>query len=125
MSESFLMSNISPMLPQFNRNYWLKLEKQVREWAIDRDEVYVVVGPILSDNLPIIGNNVSIPKYFYKIVLDPEPLEYVAYLMENTNKSQDFNNCIVTIDSIETLTGIDFFPESDIEELESIVNEWK
>ena len=125
MSESFLMSNISPMLPQFNRNYWLKLEKQVREWAIDRDEVYVVVGPILSDNLPTIGNNVSIPKYFYKIVLDPEPLEYVAYLMENTNKSQDFNNCVVTIDSIETLTGIDFFPDSGIEELESIVNEWK
>ena len=114
MSESFLMSNISPMLPQFNRNYWLKLEKQVREWAIDRDQVYVIVGPILSENLPTIGNNVSIPKYFYKIILDPSPLEYVAYLMENTNTPQDFNNCFVSIDSIEALTGIDFFPESGI-----------
>lgn len=48
MSESFFMSNSSPMLPNFNRNSWLKLEKQTREWAFEKDKLIVITGPVLS-----------------------------------------------------------------------------
>ena len=49
MSESFLMSNMSPQRPGFNRGIWKKLEGLVRRWAEENEEIYVVTGPILTD----------------------------------------------------------------------------
>ena len=48
MSESFLMSNMSPQDPGFNRGIWKKLEGLIRDWAVDNEEIYVVTGPILT-----------------------------------------------------------------------------
>ena len=125
MSESFFMSNISPMLPNFNRNSWLKLEKQTREWAIEKDEIIVITGPVLKEGLSAIGTNrVSIPEYFYKILFCPATLEYVAFLLPHSNSYIDYRRCNVSIDSIEAVTGIDFFPQSGLEELEAQVFEW-
>ncbi|GAH82191.1 unnamed protein product, partial [marine sediment metagenome] len=49
MSESFYMSNMSPQNPGFNRGIWKKLEGQVRTWATDNEEIYIVTGPVLSE----------------------------------------------------------------------------
>jgi len=40
--ESFLMSNISPQIPNFNRGIWKELEGWVRDVATEHNSVYVV-----------------------------------------------------------------------------------
>lgn len=46
MSHSFYTSNIVPQDPGNNRGIWVRLEKNVRAWARQKGEVYVVSGPI-------------------------------------------------------------------------------
>lgn len=46
MSRSFYTSNIVPQDPGNNRGIWVRLEKNVRAWARQKGEVYVVTGPI-------------------------------------------------------------------------------
>jgi len=50
MEESFLMSNISPQKPEFNRGIWKELETEVREWAKKEHKLYIVTGPVFKDN---------------------------------------------------------------------------
>lgn len=113
LSQSFYMSNMSPQTPAFNRGIWKKLEAQVREWALTNEEIYVITGPVLSEGLASIGKNeVSVPDYYYKIILDiqlPE-IKAIAFLMKNEGSTKALSSFIVPIDSIESLTQLDFFP---------------
>lgn len=132
MKESFYFSNMSPQLPAFNRGIWKSAEALVREWAVLYDTIYVVTGPVLKANLPTIGpNKVSIPELYYKIVLDltPKP-RVIALLIPNQKGSYSLQQYVVTVDEVEKLTGIDFFPvlpdeiETVIESRKS-VEKWK
>lgn len=113
-NESFYYSNMSPQAPSFNRGIWKKTEKLVREWAIENGSLYIVTGPVLSKGLKTIGkNNVSVPKYYYKVVLDysnPD-VKAIAFVMPNdtVKNSNPISSYAVSIDSVEKLTGIDFF----------------
>ncbi|ACF14264.1 DNA/RNA non-specific endonuclease [Chloroherpeton thalassium ATCC 35110] len=113
MSESFFMSNMAPQKPSFNRGIWKELEEKVREWAVQNDRIYVVTGGVLTDGLSTIGaDKVSVPKYFYKVVLDyTEPeTKAIAFVLPNQNSKKPLSSFAVSIDSVEKLTGIDFFP---------------
>lgn len=115
LSESYYYSNIVPQNKELNQGAWNKLEMKIREWAIENNELIVVTGPILADSLPKIQQGsfqVSIPAYLYKIVLDYYPPTYkaIAFIYPNKNVPFDIKNHVVSIDSIEQLTGIDFFP---------------
>lgn len=123
MSESFYMSNMSPQVPGFNRGIWKNLEEQVREWAVRNDHLYVITGPILTEEpLGKIGENgVTVPRRYYKIILDytaPE-VKALAFVLPNQRGEQQLSTYYVTIDYLEEVTGIDFFPElpDDLEEL--------
>ena len=71
MSESFLMSNMSPQLPGFNRSLWRKLETQVRKWAIENDSLYIITGPVLAGIDQFIGKNqVGVPHSYFKLIVD-------------------------------------------------------
>jgi len=132
MSESFLMSNISPQRPGFNRGIWKNLEAQVRKWAKDNDELYVVSGPVLREGLPVIGpNEVAVPEFYFKVILDyAEPeRKTLGFILPNQASRADLSSYAVSIDQVEATTGIDFFPRlpDDLEEsLESQSNpgEW-
>lgn len=50
MRHSFFTSNIVPQVPENNRGIWAKLEKNVRAWAMQKGEVYVVTGPVYYAN---------------------------------------------------------------------------
>lgn len=126
MSESFYMSNISPQNPNFNRKIWQKLEKLVRSWG-QKFEIYISTAGVLSTkNLGTIGkNNVTIPAKFYKAIYAPDKNIMIGFIIPNEDLLQDISSFVVTIDYIESITGIDFFEElpDDIEiELESNVN---
>ena len=112
LSETFFMSNMSPQAPSFNRGIWKKLETQVRDWALQHDDLYVVTGPVLQQGLATIGENaVSVPPFYYKVILDYNPPEYkgIGFVMANEKLIGDLGTYAVTIDSVEVLTGIDFF----------------
>ncbi len=133
MSESFYMSNMSPQVPAFNRGIWKYLESDVREWAKQNKELYIVTAGVLKDSLPTIGaNKVAVPHYFYKIILDYCKPEYkaIAFVIANEGSKQSVFDFAVSIDSVEKLTGLDFFPtlsDSIEENLESHIDieKWK
>ena len=128
MSESFYMSNMSPQVSGFNRGIWKSLENRVRSWAVENTAVYVVTGGILSSGLPTIGpDSVSVPEYFYKVILDyQEPeLKGIGFILSNQGSKSSLKTYAVSIDSVEQRTGIDFFPSlpDDMEErLESSID---
>lgn len=112
--ETFLMSNVSPQTYEFNSGVWNRLEQKTRYWAKKHQKLYVVTGGILTDNLKYIGTEyVAVPQYFYKIILDyQEPeVKAIAFLMPHEKSEKALYKFVVSIDEIEELTGIDFFPE--------------
>jgi len=111
MTESFYYSNMSPQLPSFNRGIWKQLEELVRTWAIQNEEIYIVTGGVLNDDLPKIGKGVSVPKYFYKVILDyKEPsIKGIGFIIPNESSKELLQRYAVSIDSVESFTGINFF----------------
>lgn len=110
--ETFLTSNVTPQNHEFNSGIWNDLEQKVRYWAKAYDSVYVVTGGVLSNDLSAIGyEHVSVPKYFYKILLDNSSTtpKMIAFLMPHRQTKKPLETFIVSVDKIEQLTGIDFF----------------
>jgi endonuclease G len=128
MSESFYMSNMSPQKPGFNRGIWKKLESSVRNWADDNGEIYVVTGPILNEQFSTIGyNGVSIPNYYYKVILDyKEPeLKGIGFILLHEKSSSSLKSFAVSIDEVERRTGIDFYhllPDEIENQIESTID---
>ncbi len=126
--ETFLTSNISPQDHEFNGGVWNRLEQKVRFWAKKYDGVFVVTGGILEPGLKTIGDErVSVPGYFYKIVVDASEKnkKAIAFIIPNTGTDRSFYDFAVTIDEIETKTGIDFFqalPDSEEDKMESTID---
>jgi len=112
MSEGYYMSNISPQSSAFNSGIWKDLEEKVRTWVQTNGEVYVVAGGILKNNKGHFGvNKVSIPGEYYKVVLDTDPdYKVIGFIMTNAKGYGKLKSYAVSVDDIETRTGIDFFP---------------
>jgi len=118
MSETFFMSNISPMTPSFNRGIWSNLEDKVRENALSLGGVYVVTGPVFTNNCGTIGGGISVPCSFYKIIFkEGSNPKMIGFLLSNTGSSLPLKNFIVSVNEIEKLTNLDFFPtlKDDVE----------
>ena len=117
LSESYFYSNMSPQLPVFNRQSWAKVEDMLRSYVDSRGaELAVVTGPVLNANLPKVERGVnkpSIPAYYFKVALDPQNKRAIAFVMPNAKCEYPTEHYTVTIDSVEKLTGIDFFPALD------------
>jgi len=114
--ETFLTSNISPQEHQFNAGVWNRLEQKVRYWAKKNDGVFVVTGGILKNGLKRIGDeNVAVPNQFYKVILDNTngKIKVLAFIMNHENSDLPLYKFVVSVDEVEALTGIDFFPELD------------
>ena len=112
-NNTFLTSNISPQKPEFNAGVWNRLEQKVRYWASKERHLYIVTGGILEDGLNTIGREkVSVPKSYYKVLLDntqPE-VKAIAFLIPHKETKRPLYEFVVSIDHLERITGIDFFP---------------
>lgn len=121
MSETFFMSNMSPMVPAFNRGIWSKLEDWVRDAALQEGGLFVVTGPVLSKSCGSIKQSITVPCSYYKIVFkggsNPKML---GFLLSNAGASGSVQQFVVTVDALEQQTGIDFFPQLD-DDLERIL----
>jgi endonuclease G len=123
LSESYFYSNMSPQLPEFNREKWADLEGLLRGYIFEhpKTQLYVITGPILNDSLSVIErglNKVSIPNYFFKVVLDLSNKKAIAFIMPNKEIKYPVSSYAVTINEVEEVTGINFFYqlEDDLEE---------
>jgi len=113
-NDTFFTSNISPQNRDFNGGIWNRLEQKVRFWAVKYDGLYVVTGGVLKGDLKAIGKeDVLVPKYFYKVLLSSYKGNYkmLAFLMPNEKSSKPIFNYVVSVDQLESITGIDFFPK--------------
>jgi len=120
MSQSFLMSNMSPQTPAFNRGIWRKLETEVRNWAIDKDSLYVITGPLFSPADSTIGENeVGIPGYYFKVLVDLSPPDHdmIAFLLPNAASSEELLSFAIPVDSLEKLSAYDFFADAPEQEV--------
>ncbi len=114
MRESFYLSNICPQKPGLNRGIWKDLEEQARLWAKENGSLLIVTGPVITDDLKRLGKNrVGIPKTFYKVICtitNGKP-EGVGFLFDNKDYGKTpLKSMMIPIDSVEKVTGIDFFP---------------
>lgn len=128
--ETFYMSNIAPQRPTLNSGIWNMLEQKTRTWVQRYGHAYEWTGPILCNEAPItragdcerrsIGNGVTIPEDFYKIILVQEKGEWkaIAFVMPNTDYSRPYEleHYIRSIDWIEQQTGIRFMPDMPADE---------
>lgn len=127
MWETFYYTNICPQDRELNNRYWNTLENKVRGWANQFGRVYVVTGPVVGKNIngTIGSHNVTVPDAFFKAILAPSADGWtsIAFVMENSPNQRYFKDCATTVNTVEKMTGFDFFPslndaiEESIEDL--------
>jgi len=115
MEESFLLSNMVPQVgKKMNQGIWAALEEKVRNWAIERGEIFIYTGPIYNDDIASItigANKVGVPDKLYKVIYDPQEQEAIAFVMPNAPlETKDMPKYIVSVREIEAETGLNFFP---------------
>ena len=112
MSATFKMTNVCPQTSLLNGGAWSRLEQKVREWAI-RDSVLIVAsGPIVGKRHRTVGKSqVAVPEAFFKVILAPcvpRP-RAIAFIYPNGAATRSLSDYVVTVDSVEHATGLDFF----------------
>ena len=115
MQESFYMTNICPQHHNLNRGDWKELEDACREWAAKEGKIYIVCGPVLyKQKHKTIGreHRITVPEAFFKVILCPgsTPPKAIGFLYKNTAGNHPLDSYVNSVDQVERITGIDFFP---------------
>ncbi len=134
MDNSFLFSNMTAQYGKFNRGVWERLEENVNDWAEKKDGLFVISGAVFDRDgdrrrdpdpsavriKPLF--RVAFATHYYKILIRRRPdgiLETISFLLphneidypKNTGKDAYLKTTIRSINEIEKVTGIDFFPD--------------
>ncbi|MDE7025969.1 MAG: DNA/RNA non-specific endonuclease [Paramuribaculum sp.] len=113
MKHTFYLSNICPQAKALNTGAWNRLESNCRKWAQRDSALIIVCGPVISDKMTeFIGDSrVAVPKRFFKVVLAPysHPMRGIGFIMPNDRVEGGMQAAAVSIDSVESVTGYDFF----------------
>ncbi len=108
---------MSPQLHRFNAGLFLKAEKAERDVAVEYEIAFIVTGPIFSNDMSTIGTSgIAVPEEFYKVILiQDENDEWHTIGLILPQKYEDGNLAVyaVTVDVVEEITGIDFYPTLD------------
>ena len=117
MEQSFLFTNVCPQNHGLNKYEWNDLEMLCRDWAREYGAIDVVCGPVYSssgEQKTIGKNRVWVPDAFFKVVLCRQgKAKAIGFLYRNEGKKQPMAEAVCTVDDVERLTGLDFFPELD------------
>ena len=118
-SETFLLSNMSPQTPSFNRGIWRELEIAVRKLNDKKNilETYVLTAPVfyfdqkvetIGDDTEKYGIDVPIPHAFVKSVLAEDRqgrLSLWTFEMENKQLSGKLEDYLVVTYDVEQKVG--------------------
>lgn len=129
MEASFYYSNICPQNRELNSGLWHELEKKCRGWAVKREKLLIVTGPVIEKDMKRLGeNHIAVPKQFYKVVysVSGKGVEGIGFIFENRNYTNtSLRTLALPIDSVEKVAGIDFYPSLPADarhNTESIIN---
>ena len=133
MQESFYMTNICPQHHNLNRGDWNELEQKCRKWVKKDSCLYIVAGPIFYDRKPqTIGEHkIAVPDAFFKVILSlHKKPKAIGFIYKNNEGDNPLDSYVNTVDEVERITGIDFFPAlpDDIErtvEASYNLKDWK
>lgn len=137
LEETFTLSNVSPQVGAgFNRDYWARLEKFVKDLTKRYDDVYIVTGPLFLPTRTtaasggiqrwrmehdVIGTPprlISVPTHFYKVVLatrkSDDSAAVAAFVVPNAPVPPEYplSACVVPLHELEDAAGMIFFPEA-------------
>lgn len=129
-AQTFYFSNIAPMLAAkaFNGGLWSIIEDKVRDWSrsiVGTDTLYVVSGCMVDEGCKKVKDNrgldVFVPSAYYKAVLQYSSkygYRAIGIYLDHRDHSadRDFKQFVMSIDELESMLGMDFFPN-----LEAIV----
>jgi len=124
--QACFLVNISPQKAEFNQTTWLNLENAVQRWTHQSGELWVVAGPWFDNQRELLNQNTDIPDGFYKIVIKNQQnrVAFQSFIFKQNDRSLDLATYSVPIDSVEKLTGIDFFADLP-DSLENLVEKKK
>lgn len=129
MQETFYYSNCAPQTTELNRGEWKMLEELSRDWGKEYGEVIVISGPVFEKNMRTMGEDrIPIPNFFYKIIIRHQDQTYkaISFILPNvTTQINGLQNYVCTVDSVEKITGLDFFtdlPDNLEKQFESVSN---
>jgi len=132
LKETFLFTNCTPQLDKFNRGGLKELEKKIREWTIEFDNIAIITGWVVGDikyyiygpNIKVKEENnagssyIPVPNFFYKVFIDTQRKRSIAFILPNEELTKPLLEYVVSIDYLESVTGLDFFYKlSDEDEL--------
>lgn len=118
MDDSFLMSNMSPQVPELNRGTWKDLEKWVRSEAQQHESLVVVSGPIFGapEEHRVIGSGVGVPVAYFKVVLDESKQpRSIGFVIPNKTVTNAFCQFVCTVESVERLVHMSFFSKVHVD----------
>ena len=126
MRQSFYMTNICPQAGSLNSGAWKRLEDKCRTWAQADSAITIICGPITTDKIKehIGDSRVAVPQRFFKVIISPyaNPPRGIGFIMPNAKVPGGMQAAAVSIDSVEAVTGHDFFsvlPDEIENEIES------
>ncbi len=118
---TFMMSNMAPQKPNLNRKAWRYLEERIRDWACTEGALTIVVGPILENDLPKLPSGASIPRRFFKAVLDETPpRKAVGFVYFQEDSGDVYSERAISVQELEKIIGYELFLELNIPEREQI-----
>ena len=113
MRETFLLTNMCPQDASLNSGLWNRIEMDCRKWAKKYGDVYIVCGPVLlnREHETIGKNKVVVPEAFFKVILclhgNPKA---IGFIIRNNGGKKKRDHYINTVDDVERITGMNFFP---------------
>lgn len=99
-AKTFSFYNCAPQTPQLNRGIW-KVKESTTRGISQRDSLNVIVGCLILNKHKVIGNGVTIPYYYYRIVQSMTTKEILSCaLFTNTTRP---TLQYVTVDQLDEL----------------------
>ncbi len=134
--QTFYLSNMMPQFNSFNAGVWAKMEAKVRTIAKGCDTLYVCKGGTIdggtygsfNKTYNTLANGMLIPRFYYMALLRVSNGHYSAIglwidqVSDGNDSGKDLARFAVSIDELESRTGIDFFcnlPDATEQQLES------
>lgn len=119
--QSFMMTNIVPQRARLNQLLWQRFEEvEIDHMAQRWRELWVTTGPVFTTGNKTLRGGVSVPKMFYRIWLDETEsgqLRTLAFLVpQGVRGDEPLTEFLTSVDHIEALTGLDFYPQLSSDE---------
>ena len=131
MSDTFLLSNMSPQIHSYNAGIWADLESLVRNIAKKEGDVYVVTGPIFykenKKRQTIGANKIPIPDAYYKVLLvyNDNTKKAIGFIINHDEEENSaLSSYAMCVDDIEKISNIDFFYNLSDDEEELIESDF-